>query len=143
MKRTEELASLSREHHESLKLAKRCLDTVAQADDKRIESLCREIADSFDATWDRHFHNEEATIFAVTDTLDGKIRELGEQLVAEHERMRELAKEMTSGDCSRLQEFGELLRDHTRLEERELFPLVEASFTPEQKARIARQTTSG
>jgi len=143
MKRAEELTTLSREHHESLKLAKQCLDTLAKGDARRIEALCREIADSFDATWDRHFRNEEATIFDVTATLDGRIRELGEQLLAEHERMRELAKRMQAGDCSRLQEFGELLRDHTRLEERELFPLVEDRFTPEQMMRIARHTTAG
>lgn len=140
MKRAEALANLSREHHQSLRLAKRCLDTLATGDKTRIQALCQEIAGDFDATWERHFRNEEATIFDVTATLEGRIRELGEQLVDEHNRMRELAREMSAGDCSRLREFGELLRDHTRLEERELFPLVERTFSPEQMARIARQT---
>jgi len=142
MKRIEALANLSREHHESLKLAKQCLDTLASGDKARIEALCRDVANNFDTSWDRHFHNEEATIFSITTTLEGKIHELGEQLVKEHDRMRDMAKSMKAGDCSRLREFGELLRSHTRVEERELFPLVETHFSPEQLAIIAQQTVA-
>jgi len=140
MKRASELAALSREHHHSLRLAKRCLDTLASGDEKALRALCREIAADFDTTWERHFADEEAVIFSVTDTLDGEIRELGRRLVAEHDRMRELARRMAQGDCSGLESFGRLLRDHTRLEERRLFPLVERSFTPEQLAAVARRT---
>lgn len=140
MKRAPELTELSREHHQSLRLAKRCLDTLDGHDPARIEALCREIADDFDHTWERHFAHEEAAIFSVTEEMPGRIHELGEQLVAEHQRMREMARRMRRGDCSVLGAFGELLRDHTRLEERELFPLVEAQFSAEQKARIAELT---
>jgi len=140
MKRAEALIHLSREHHHSLRLAKRCLDTLDRGDPEQIEALCREVADDFDRTWERHFANEEATIFSITGQMEGRIRELGVQLVEEHDRMRELARRMKAGDCSVLREFGELLRDHTRLEERELFPRVEQRFTPAQMERIARET---
>jgi len=140
MKRATELGNLSREHHESLKLAKRCLDTLAGGDQAAIEALCREIAEDFGRTWERHFRNEEAGIFSVTKRMEGPIRELGEQLVDEHRRMREMAERMKAGDCSGLEAFGRLLRDHTRLEERQLFPLIEARFTPEQLARIAENS---
>ncbi len=140
MRRAPELAALSREHHHSLRLAKRCLDTLARGDEAAVRALCREVADDFDATWERHFANEEAALFSVTETLDEPLRSLGRRLVAEHDRMRALAARMKAGDCSGLGEFGTLLRDHTRLEERELFPLVEQAFTPEQLERVARLT---
>ncbi len=140
MKRAEQLTNLSREHHQSLRLAKRCLDTLDSGDPERIQALCREIAEDFDRTWERHFANEEAAIFSVTREMNGPIRSLGEQLVAEHDKMREMARRMKDGDCSSLREFGELLRDHTRLEERQLFPLVEARFSQEQMERIAELT---
>lgn len=140
MKRAAELGNLSREHHQSLRLARRCLDTLARGDTGEIERLCRDIADSFDDTWERHFRNEEQTIFSITATLGGRIRELGERLAKEHQQMREMARRMKSGDCSQLRAFGELLRDHTRLEERELFPLVEEQFTPDQMAEIRENT---
>ena len=136
MKRSLELGDLSREHHQSLRLARRCLNTLETGTAEQIESLCREIADEFDQTWERHFRHEEETIFRHTATMSGRIRELGERLVEEHQKMRDMAARMKGGDCSPLREFGELLRDHTRLEERELFPLVEAQFTPEQLAGI-------
>lgn len=136
MKRLAELVDLSREHHQSLKLARRCLDTLETGNNEQIEHLCREIADQFDHTWERHFRHEEETIFQLTAAMSGRIRQLSEQLLAEHQRMRDMATRMKDGDCSPLQAFGELLRDHTRLEERELFPLVEKQFTPEQLARI-------
>ncbi len=140
MKRAHALTELSREHHQSLRLAKRTLDTLSRGDPEEIHALCREIAAGFDQEWERHFADEEAAIFEVTRKMGGRIHQLGEQLVEEHRRMREMARRMQAGDCSPLRAFGELLRDHTRLEERELFPLVEQLFTPEQMTAIARRT---
>lgn len=140
MKRHPELISLSQEHHQSLRLAKQCLDTAAGGDEEKCKALCDHILDIFDAEWDRHFRNEEKTIFDITATLNGKIHELGVQLVDEHDRMRSMAGEMQQGDCRQLAAFGELLKDHTRLEERELFPLVEEQFTREQLQQILANT---
>ncbi|HDK37802.1 MAG TPA: hemerythrin domain-containing protein [Thiolapillus brandeum] len=136
MKRSSELTSLSHEHHHSLRLAKNCLDTAATGDEAKCITLCQHILDIFDQEWDRHFRNEEASIFDITATMTGKINELGIQLVNEHQRMRTMVAEMQPGDCKKLAEFGELLRDHTRLEERELFPLVEVQFSSQQLQRI-------
>jgi len=140
MKRHPELISLSQEHHQSLRLAKQCLDTAASGDEEKCKALCDHILGIFDAEWDRHFRNEEKTIFDITATLQGKIRELGVQLVDEHEQMRAMAKDMQQGDCSKLAAFGELLKSHTRLEERELFPLVEEQFTRGQLEKIEKLT---
>jgi hemerythrin-like domain-containing protein len=140
MKRQQELISLSQEHHQSLRLAKNCLDTAATGDAEKCAALCAHIVDIFDAEWDRHFRNEEASIFDITTTMRGEIHDLGVQLVAEHDQMRAMAEEMKPGDCSKLAAFGVLLRDHTRLEERELFPLVEEQFSKEQMQQILDNT---
>lgn len=140
MKRHPALVSLSREHHQSLRLAKQCLDTAEQGDEKQCQALCKHIVSIFDAEWDRHFRNEEKTIFDITATLQGKIHELGTQLVAEHEQMRLMANRMQQGDCRQLAAFGELLKNHTRTEERELFPLVETAFDDDQLDKILANT---
>jgi len=142
MKRHQALTNLSREHHQSLRLAKKCIDTATRAVPEQCEDLCREIVATFDEEWDRHFRNEEATIFDVTAGMEGKIHDLGLQLVEEHDRMRDMARAMSKGEtgCAILEQFGILLRDHTRLEERELFPLVEQAFSAGQMETIRQQT---
>jgi hemerythrin-like domain-containing protein len=138
MKRHQELINLSREHHQSLRLAKKCMDIASAGEAENCQAQCKEIISIFDQEWDRHFRNEETTIFSITDNLDGSIHELGKQLAMQHDRMREMARLMSEGqtDCSLLEDFGVLLRDHTRLEEREFFPLVEQQFSAEQMKRI-------
>ena len=142
MKRHQALTNLSREHHQSLRLAKKCMDTAVRAVPEQCQALCREIASTFDQEWDRHFRNEEATIFHVTAGMEGRIHDLGLRLAEEHDRMRDMAEAMREGDtgCAILERFGLLLRNHTRLEERELFPLVEQVFSAEQMERIRTQT---
>lgn len=140
MKRSAELTALSREHHQSLRLARKCLDTAASGDRQQCMALCAEIVSIFDQEWDRHFLNEEATIFDITRSMSGKIHELGVQLVEEHQQMREMAAKMEQCDCTSLSAFGALLKAHTRMEERELFPLLEEQFSSEQLAVIMAQT---
>jgi hemerythrin-like domain-containing protein len=142
MKRREELINLSREHHQSLRLAKKCLDVAATGESEKCQALCDEIISIFDQEWERHFRNEEAAIFNITADMNGRIHDLGRQLVDEHERMREMARAMNQGEtsCTLLHDFGVLLRDHTRVEERELFPLVEEAFSPAQMEQIGKLT---
>ncbi len=140
MKRSPELTPLSREHHQSLRLANHCLHTAAASDKEKCIALCRHILSIFDEELDRHFHNEEASICSVTAAMQGKIHNLGAQLVQEHEKMRTMAAGMQQGDCDKLAAFGRLLKDHTRLEERELFPLVEEQFSSRQLEQVKKQS---
>ena len=136
MKRAEALIGLSREHHQSLRLAKQCLNTAASGDQQAIADLCRHIADGFEQEWERHFRQEEISIFSVTRQNEGEAKKLGIRLKNEHDRMREIAATFKQGDCRLLREFGELLKEHTRLEERQLFPLIEKTFDADQLAFI-------
>ena len=82
-----------------------------------------------------HFAVEEAHVFPVAarDLPDG-----GEQtcaLIAQHETMRAMVRDLSADSTSRLEErltaFGELLRAHIHAEERVLFEQMQAACDPE------------
>lgn len=138
MKRSPELIPLSKEHHESLVLAKKCQRTAAAGNHDDIERLCQQITRTFPDKWEQHFRCEEEGIFTLTENYGGEMSALCQQLKQEHDRLREIYHAMRKGDCSGLNAFGELLQTHTRKEERELFPLIESSFSDEQlKSHLA------
>ncbi len=138
MKRSPELIPLSKEHHESLVLAKKCQRTAAAGNRDDIEQLCQQITRTFPDKWERHFRREETGIFSLAEAHDGEMAALCRHLKQEHEQLREIYRAMKAGDYSGLNAFGELLQTHTRKEERELFPLIESSFSDEQlKSYIA------
>ncbi len=132
MKRRPELIPLSKEHHESLVLAKKCQRTAAAGKRGDIALLCQQIVRTFSGKWEQHFRSEETGIFSLAEACGGEMAILCGQLRQEHDRLREIHRAMKGGDCSGLNAFGELLQTHTRKEERELFPLLEASFSDEQ-----------
>lgn len=142
MKRSPELIPLSKEHHESLVLAKKCQRTAAAGNRADIEQLCQQIIHTFPDKWEQHFRCEETGIFTLAESHGGEMASLCQQLKQEHERLREIYRAMKEGDYSGLEAFGELLQTHTRKEERELFPLIEASFSDAQlKLQLATTNT--
>lgn len=122
MKRSAALAALSREHHPALVLAKRI--SIAETDQRR--SLCAALPDLFAGELEPHFASEEA------DLLPRLAQAGSDELVArtldEHRQLRALAAAAGAGDEQALIAFGQLLHDHVRFEERELFAAAEASL---------------
>ena len=129
MKRKEQLIRLSKDHHQSLVLAKKCINTHASNDADLIALLCQSIVESFDAVWEKHFAIEEEGVFKQAAAYSDQLNALCQQLIDEHQQLRSLKENMARGDYSCLGEFGEILKRHTRVEERELFPLVEHAFS--------------
>ncbi len=128
MKRHPALVELSREHHQSLRLARDCLRTAQAGDPEACRRLAHSVAADYPDTWAVHFATEEQTIFPLAHRLDAETQALVEQLIAEHRRMDHLAERLAEeGGCQTLSEFGALLRDHTRTEERLLFPRLQES----------------
>lgn len=85
-----------------------------------------------------HFREEEVVLLAVYARYGGDLgAESIQEMVAEHARIRGLVmaliEEIRSGDVSTytLCEIGERLEAHIRLEERRVFPLVEAVLPQE------------
>lgn len=139
MKRSEELAVLSREHHLALELALR----LRRSTEGDVESLAGDAR----AFWRResieHFRLEEEFLLpslephAADDADIARIR-------SDHAELRRRFSELEDGrrDLHGLRDLGVLLADHVRFEERVLFPRVEAALAPDELARLGRQLRS-
>lgn len=124
MKRTDALRPLSREHLAALTTAKKL----------REASSSRGLAEMFMAFWNEdgkwHLRIEEEVllpIWAQHAPVDraGVTRMLEDHLAIRCRVLEIEAKGLSVEDAHHL---GELLNDHVRFEERELFPLVEAAL---------------
>ncbi len=133
MKRAEALRPLSREHLGALTTAK----ALREADDA---SSART---SFLRFWDqdgrRHFRIEEEVLlpgWALAAEVD---REGVARMLDEHLRIRRAALRLEAGDVppAELRALGDLLHDHVRFEERELFPLIEAALDDDALDHLA------
>ena len=133
MKRAEQLQDLSREHHDSLVMAKRLIEAVKEGSDEALLAAIEKVKSYYENELEVHFQHEERTIFAPIFKYYIEHAPLAVPLLKEHGAMRLLVPRLTIGNAKELlAEFAEMLKSHTRIEERELFPIVEASFTKEQ-----------
>lgn len=133
MKRTEALRPLSREHLGALLAARK----LRQASD-----VARAAAD-FEQFWredgQRHFRVEEEVLLPVWALHAEVDREGVARMLEEHLAIRRGALRLAAGEMSpaEVQELGQLLHDHVRFEERQLFPRVEAALDPAALERLA------
>ena len=143
MKRIEQLQPLSKEHHLSLVLAQKAIKVSAGGKEDAIAKLCQEIVNEYPDVWQVHFQIEEESIFQFinkrykssnNDTQQKEMDavQLCQQLQQEHLTMNGYYQQMKSGDYTILGEFGELLKQHTRTEERLLFPLLDEILNTEE-----------
>ena len=138
MKRHASLVPLSRDHHDGLLLATRLQqrrnallrlwshDPFWQAD---------YVVKFFEDHLSPHFEAEEKILFPVSEPFLEEKKELIEKLLQEHEDMRSFVQsfrqpEEKKLECN-LEQFGKLLEEHIRCEEREFFPLCEQAIHPE------------
>lgn len=140
MKRINQLRELSNEHHQSLILARKCKDIVEKETDEVVKAFSLQLKDDFDTQWEKHFRTEEKTIFSVAEDKGKEISEICRQLRKEHHTLEKMVGDISAGDYSLLHEFGQLLHNHTRLEERQLFPMVEDLFTQDELDNILRHS---
>ena len=155
MKRHASLVPLSRDHHHGLVMAQRLIlgrSTNPRADwpADRAQQAVR-LVEFFESDLRPHFDVEEAHVFptAARHLRDGAGRTRA--LIAEHETMRAMIRDLAADPTSRLDErltaFGELLEAHIHQEERVLFEQMQAACAPEALetlgARIADAATGG
>jgi len=133
MKRVEQLKKLSREHHGSLVMAKNISDIAQNGDDTALLAAIETVKKYYDNELEVHFQHEERTIFSLIFREYKEHVGLAMPLLKEHGYIRQLIPRMTLETAKQdLAEFGLILKNHTRAEERELFPIVEELFTDEQ-----------
>jgi quercetin dioxygenase-like cupin family protein/iron-sulfur cluster repair protein YtfE (RIC family) len=136
MKRHRALIPLSHDHHDALVAARR-LRRGADASDV-LEAATAFLA-FFASSVVPHFREEEELLFPrVADAEEA--RELVAQALLEHQRLHLAAAELgelVARGCAdgatgrRMRELATLLEAHVRLEERQLFPLIETMLSEE------------
>ena len=139
MKRAEELKKLSREHHGSLVMAKRILSIAESGDDKELLNAIDTVRNYYDEELEEHFQHEEHTIFSVIFKEYKDHINIARPLLKEHGQIRLLIPRITPETAREdLKAFADMLKNHTRVEEREFFPLIETLFTDEQLKKITQ-----
>jgi hemerythrin-like domain-containing protein len=133
VKRAEALRPLSREHLEALLVSKK----LREADD--LEVAAEAFLDFWVSDGRAHFRVEEEVLLpgwamhAKVDPAEVH-RMLDEHLSIRREALRLEAGEATLEDARAL---GNLLHDHVRFEERQLFPRIEADLDDADLSRLA------
>jgi len=130
MRRSEALKQLSREHHQALVFSKR----LAMLNELGIEDQ--------NAAWEElraelrihllpHFAEEEAMLEAL-----GVKRDRSEPVIRFHSEHGELRNFLNSSELDAVLPMAELLKQHVRFEERELFNWLESAFGDDYLAQV-------
>lgn len=136
MKRSEMLTSLSHDHHQALRVAQ--LLRRSQADD------AGEVREGFEKFWgphQDHIRIEEEVLFPKFAEGAGADDAMLSQAFADHGEIRALADKVLAPDeppVEAMHELADVLTDHVRFEERELFPAIEAVIPPDQQPALLK-----
>jgi hypothetical protein len=133
MKRDPALVSLSHDHHQALFVAQRLRD--ATAEDARAA-----LAEYWEAHGRDHFRQEEEVLLPAYAAHGDPHGQLVARALCDHVAIRQRVGALAGGGnrpLDSLHELGEMLAAHVRLEERELFPLIEAALPPDELAALA------
>jgi len=132
LKRSKELAPLSREHHDGLLFAWKIKQGLANA--TSIETLCNFTRWYWSNHVKTHFKDEEKVLVKFLPADNPLVL----QMFKEHAQIRDLIISLDKEpDSSSLQLLGEFINNHIRFEERELFAYAERTLTQEQLNEIS------
>ncbi len=115
MKIPKQLITLTKEHHLSLSLANKAINAKKLGNET---AICQLIIETFERDFSNHFIFEEQHILPL---LKQQNQRDCQRIIDEHKRLLNLAKSI---NASNLLEFGELLKTHTRFEDRVLFKKI-------------------
>lgn len=136
MKRCSELRQLSSEHHLALKFSRRFARAAAADDVADLALACDEARKFYDSDLAPHFREEETCLLPHLHSAGAE--DVVARTLVEHLAMKRLVRELEIPDAEILQRFAELLADHVRFEERELFEAAQKLLNGEVLARIER-----
>lgn len=140
MFRDPSLVPLSHQHQHGLALSV-IIDRGLKADPTpgKAAELAQKVATMAEVELLGHFKVEEEVLFpSVREALEDDT--VVDELISQHRAMEELLDRLAAADdgsrAGLLQEFGELLSRHIRIEERQLFQEIQAKLTPEELGRL-------
>ncbi len=143
-KRHPALIPLSHDHHHGLALALRCrkhaLGQINPGDPASIDACAAEASRFFNENLTTHFEAEETVLFPLMAAYE-ECRELVYRLESEHREFRGLVARPADpgGPRKFLFDFGDLLEQHIRSEERRLFPAFETLVPAADAERAGRE----
>lgn len=139
MKRHPALISLSRDHHHALVIARRLRHATGQT--------AAETAAAFLVHWhseeQQHFRVEEELLLPTYAAHGDPDHPAVLQMLIDHMLIRRDAARLTDQPpIGLLHDLGALLSSHVELEEREVFPLVEATIPEPELAELGERLTN-
>jgi len=151
MKRHEALIPLSHHHHHALVMALEMKKAGTEKSEKNYKQLIREMIDFWKEDGQDHFRDEEDILLPVyLEYAEQPNEGLVKQMLYQHAQIRSLIRhlrESQNTSYDKVNELGKLLDEHIRLEERELFPMIEEAvpdkYLYEAKGGFHRDSLSG
>ena len=144
-RRHETLIPLTHDHHHALAQARRLKDAAHLERDVERSNAANDFLNFYFGRAVRHFHEEEELFFAPLID-DPRARDQVLRAVSDHLRLHAMARtvkrDLVKGQVDQgvLDEISQLLNEHVRFEEQELFPMVEELVPEDQLQDLA---TSG
>ena len=138
MKRAPALQPLSHGHQHALAVAV----MLRRADATGAAEAARAFTRFWHAEGRAHFHDEEEVLLPAYAEFGDPGHPLVVRVLVDHVTIRQRARAIERRaperiDAAGLQDLGMLLASHVRLEERELFPLIEAALPAAALAEVA------
>jgi hypothetical protein len=136
MKRDPALVSLSHDHHRALAMAQR----LRRATPETLTEVRADALRFWQAAGHAHFRLEEEVLLPAYAAHGDAHHPLVARALCDHvairQRFDELARDAPR-DIASLHDLGAMLADHVRLEERELFVLIEQTLPRPQLTAVA------
>ena len=137
MKRSEALTTLSRDHHQALFVALK----LRRATTENAESERARFLEFWESHGRRHFQLEEELLFPAYAEHGDAYHPLLLRALGDHVTIRGRARQVAGRPEAvpeALHALGSALSDHVRLEERELFTVIEAAMGPDELLALTR-----
>lgn len=142
MKRDAALVALSHDHHQALAVALK----LRRADEQSADRARSELLAYWEGHGREHFALEEQILFPAFAGYGDPYEPLLARALCDHVAIRREVDAAT-GDpgapVGTLQKLGAMISDHVRLEERELFPLIESALPKAELAAVAAALEQG
>lgn len=135
MKRLPELRDLSEDHHHGLVLARRAKQAACGEGGLVVNDVWIEVEMQFKTELAPHFLVEETLIVPSLERAGESA--LTARLLDEHRAIRECVRPENGRTPAALNRFGELLENHIRFEERELFEVAQNRLNSQELGAIA------